>query len=814
MVSDQGGQISTLNETVADRDRLIEEVFSSRSWRITKPLRLLFRNIYRLIRFINDGPKKVGKMILSRYRKLPLSPHKKRKIKNFVFVTLGFLFKSSETYKIWRKHREIKRDWPSVDVSQQPPRLAELSQVSSPADPVEMPPLKAADGVWEWNDYEPVKSRIAQSKANKISQFNPSPLEMIDIGDEDFDSVAARIKLPDVPDQPDVSIILPVFNNLKLTLECLLSISVCPEDSISFEIIVADDASTDRTHEVLKKIGNLRVIQNSKNLGFLLNCNKSLESARGTYVVFLNNDVQVTQGWLGILYKTFDVYPNAGAVGPKFLYPSGHLQEAGASFRYNGSTDMVGLNDDPQKPRYSYTRRVDYVSGAALMMPTTLAQKLGGFSEEFLPCYCEDSDLCLRIKELGYDVYFNPGSEIIHHLSKSTAESDTGSKLRSISTNIVKLEHKWKDHLAKTTVPRTIAFYLPQFHPFPENDLWWGKGFTEWANVTKAEPNFIGHYQPRLPADLGFYDLRLIEVMQQQADLAKRYGISGFCFYYYWFEGKRLLDHPIEQMLAAGEPDMPFCLCWANENWTRRWDGNDQEVLMAQAYSPEDDEAVINDLIRYFRDSRYIRIDGRPLILVYRVSLFPDFAATAARWREVCKQQGVGEIYLAMVESMELVSSNKNPNEFGCDAAVEFPPQGMAEPTDLSGEKINPEFVGEVADYRDIAVTYATREFPDYTRFKGVMPGWDNTARRQNNGFCFEHATPGAFQAWLEETIEQTRQQHHGDESLVFINAWNEWAEGAYLEPDQRFGHTYLEAVKNATESGRFLVKNKYLHGD
>jgi lipopolysaccharide biosynthesis protein len=447
------------------------------------------------------------------------------------------------------------------------------------------------------------------------------------------------------------------------------------------------------------------------------------------------------------------------------------------------------------------------------MLPTDLARKLGGFSEDFLPCYCEDSDLCLRVQMAGYHVYYNPAATIIHHLSGTTEALDADFKVKSIAANLVKLQHMWADHLDRVSTPKLIAFYLPQFHPFTENERWWGAGFTEWTNVTKAQPNFVGHYQPRLPADLGFYDLRLAEVMEQQAELARRYGVHGFCYYYYWFGGKRLLERPIEQMLKSGSPDMPFCLCWANENWTRRWDGKDHEILMGQNYSTEDDIAVISDLIRFFRDPRYILVDGRPLILVYRASLFPDFAATVARWREACKEQGVGEIYVAMVEAMDLVHANRHPREFGCDAAVEFPPQEMAEQKAPSGAMINAKFVGGVADYRDIAVRYATRDFPGYTRFKGVMPGWDNTARNQHNSFCFEHSTPGVFQAWLEESIEQTRQQHYGDERMVFINAWNEWAEGAHLEPDRRFGHTYLEAVKNAIEASRLLRKNRYWHG-
>ena len=319
--------------------------------------------------------------------------------------------------------------------------------------------------------------------------------------------------------------------------------------------------------------------------------------------------------------------------------------------------------------------------------------------------------------------------------------------------------------------------------------------------MAKTKPNFVGHYQPRYPADLGYYDLRLPQILAQQAALAQRYGVSGFCFYYYWFDGARLLEQPIEQMLKSKEPNFPFCLCWANENWTRRWDGLDHEVLMAQAHSPEDDIAVIEDLIRYFKDDRYIRIDGRPLLLVYRVALFPNFIETAARWREICRSAGIGEIYLSSVESFDGVNDNSDPASFGCDAAVEFPPHGMGEAKPVPGAVLNPNFNGTLAHYNDIAVRFATRPSPSYTRFRSVMPGWDNTARRQDTSFCFDQSTPGAFQAWLEESLEQTRLDRFGDEKLVFLNAWNEWAEGAYLEPDKRFGHTYLEAVSNALDS-------------
>ena len=227
--------------------------------------------------------------------------------------------------------------------------------------------------------------------------------------------------------------------------------------------------------------------------------------------------------------------------------------------------------------------------------------------------------------------------------------------------------------LTTETPPRLIAFYLPQFHPIPENDAWWGKGFTEWTNVTRARPLFAGHQQPRLPADLGFYDLRLPEVREAQAELARRYGIHGFCYYYYWFgDAVQLLDRPLREMLASGAPDFPFCLCWANENWTRRWDGREQDVLVAQDHGRENNLAFIRSIVPYLRDSRYIRVDGRPLLLVYRIALIPDLARTVAAWREELARHGLPPPYLVAAESFD--QSGSVAVAAGFDAACEFPP--------------------------------------------------------------------------------------------------------------------------------------------
>jgi lipopolysaccharide biosynthesis protein len=372
--------------------------------------------------------------------------------------------------------------------------------------------------------------------------------------------------------------------------------------------------------------------------------------------------------------------------------------------------------------------------------------------------------------------------------------------MECIARNQQKLSERWQQEIDKLNDIRLIAFYLPQFHPIPENDQWWGKGFTEWTNVAKARPNYAGHYQPHLPADLGFYDLRVAEIMEQQDELAKRYGLYGFCYFYYWFGGKRLLDLPLERLSKTNKLGNPFCIAWANENWTRTWDGLENEILIGQQHSDEDDRAVIRDMIRYFQQANYIRINGKPLLIVYRINLFPDIRRTTDIWREQCVKDGVGDIYLALVESFENAGTPADPVVFGFDASVEYPPHGMSSPI-KTPPILNPDFEGSVHDYREIVLKYLQRDVPNYVRFRSVMPSWDNTPRRQNNPYVFEYARPGFYQAWLEAILDQTHEQNFGDERIVFINAWNEWGEGNHLEPDRRYGHGFLEATRNAQDA-------------
>jgi len=600
---------------------------------------------------------------------------------------------------------------------------------------------------------------------------------------------------------PLVSIVIPCLEQGIYTLECIASICCSVEETVPYEIIVVDNGSKDIIYQQIEKMPRIKYIKLSENEGFGEACNKGAVESRGKYILFLNNDAQVDPYCINALVKSYeDNIDYAGIIGPKVLSFDGSLQEAGCCLLADGSGDLIGFGYNHKEPRFNYRREVEYVSGVALFISKKDFMEVDGFDRRYSPAYCEDADLCLKIRKLGKKIIYEPKAIIAHHLSVTSNTISNDFKQNLAIRNKQRLIEKWQAEICEDCI-KLIAFYLPQYHPIPENDRWWGKGFTEWRNVTKAKPNYNGHNQPRYPMDLGYYDLRIIDVMEDQVKLAKRYGLSGFCYYYYWFNGKKLLDMPLERILETGKPDFPFCICWANENWTRTWDGQENDVLMEQIYTEDNNLEVIKDLARYFKSNNYIRVNGKPLILVYRVKEFPNFSRAVSAWRNYCRSIGVGEIYVGMVESFELSPSPEHPNNYGCDITIEFPPHEMVHDQALPIIDKNPEFDGSVHDYQNLAMQYMTREEAGFKRFRSVLVGWDNTPRRQNNSLVLENASPGAFQAWLEWTIKRTKEQNYGDERIIFINAWNEWCEGNYLEPDKLNGHAYLQAVRNALES-------------
>lgn len=345
-----------------------------------------------------------------------------------------------------------------------------------------------------------------------------------------------------------------------------------------------------------------------------------------------------------------------------------------------------------------------------------------------------------------------------------------------------------------------VAFYLPQFHAIPENDEWWGEGFTEWTNVRRSRPLFEGHVQPYGPDDdTGHYDLTDLRVMQDQFGLAQENGIDAFCFYHYWFDGTRLLDRPVDQFLAS-DISGKFCLSWANENWTRRWDGKANEVLIEQRYDDDSAAAVFESFLPALRDTRYFERDGRKVLLVHRVDHLPEAAQFAKVWREAAREAGVGELLLVASETV----FGLDPRDYGFDAAAEFPPVGAndlstAWRTPVSG--LAPDFAGRLLSYPRLVEKYTRRNEPEFLRFRGVTPSWDNTPRRGHRSTVFIGSTPGRFSEWAQIALRREADRPDGP-GLLFVNAWNEWAEGAVLESSQLHGLEYLKAVRTKVVDG------------
>jgi glycosyltransferase involved in cell wall biosynthesis len=343
-----------------------------------------------------------------------------------------------------------------------------------------------------------------------------------------------------------------------------------------------------------------------------------------------------------------------------------------------------------------------------------------------------------------------------------------------------------------------LAYYLPQFHRVAENDAWWGKGFTDWTNLGRAMPRFVGHVQPRVPRDLGHYSLDDPSTLKRQVEMAKAAGLSGFVFYYYWFNRHRLLEKPLEQFLADKSLDISFCAMWANENWTRRWDGMEREVLIAQEYREEDDEALVASFARLFTDARYIRIEGRPLLMIYRASLIPDAVARLKKWRKLFEQNHNERPLLIMAQSM---GDDYDPTPYGLDGAVEFPPHKLSQATPKINDSLDlldPDFAATVHDYSALAETSLALPVPDYPLIKTIVPGWDNDPRREGKGLALHNATPAKYQDWLEKLIRYAADHPFYSQKIICVNAWNEWAEGAFLEPDIHAGAAFLNATARA----------------
>jgi lipopolysaccharide biosynthesis protein len=343
---------------------------------------------------------------------------------------------------------------------------------------------------------------------------------------------------------------------------------------------------------------------------------------------------------------------------------------------------------------------------------------------------------------------------------------------------------------------KIIAFYLPQYHQTPENDHWWGKGFTEWSNTRKARPLFTGHYQPREPYQEYYYDLTDPSARKWQTEIAKKHGIYGFCYYHYWFKGKQLLQRPFNEVLHTGQPDFPFCLSWANETWTRAWDGVGS-VLISQNYGNEKDwEEHFNYLLQAFLDKRYIRIQNKPIFLIYRPESIPCCEEMLNYWNKLANDVGLEGIYF-----IKTLNGFWYKEQKGFNASVEFEPMYTLR-HDYPKNRTILDFRPAYVDY-DSVWNRITNRIPSNKDNKVIIPGafvdWDNTARRGRQSLVFTGVTPVKFGRYLNIQIQKAKKVYNSD--FLFINAWNEWGEGTYLEPDKKHGFGYLEEVKKAIEN-------------
>lgn len=347
---------------------------------------------------------------------------------------------------------------------------------------------------------------------------------------------------------------------------------------------------------------------------------------------------------------------------------------------------------------------------------------------------------------------------------------------------------------------KLLAYYLPQYHPIPENNEWWGAGFTEWTKVTAAKPLYSNHWQPRLPADLGFYDLRLRDTRISQAAMAKDAGVDGFVYWHYWFgEGRRILERPIQEVLKDQEPNFPFALGWANESWSRRWYGDNRSILIEQKYPGRQDfEHHFQAILPALRDPRYIRINGKPLFLIYRPQDLPSREEFVDVWQRMAISAGFDGLYL-------IHGSDEDPRPFGFDASYSQPSllpkrviarrlrslgvAGLRRTLDRGGPLRLP--------YSEVMEEFNRKAPVEWTELRAVMPNWDNTPRRDRGGIVLTGSSPSAFRAQLTIGLERARNLPSG-EKILFLKSWNEWAEGNYVEPDQKYGHAWLDAISEA----------------
>lgn len=611
----------------------------------------------------------------------------------------------------------------------------------------------------------------------------------------DFESISDFKNLKIANSKPRISIIIPFYNSIKTLPICLGAIN--NNTFQNFEIILICDQTDIAIKKFILKLESLKkikVIFNDSNKGFSKSCNLGAKIANGEYLFFLNDDCYIDDNYLENLNNYLLQNKNdVGSIGSKILNLDNSLQEYGCYLDRYSKGMFIGYGDDFSKSKYSFSKEVEYSSASALTINKRLFKKLKGFDENI--DYCQDSKLCFDLKNLNYKNIVLPSLLCIHELSKSR---NNFTKHYDIMSSIDNLPIDFKINCLTKDI-KSFAFYLPQYHPFKENNYFWGKGFTEWANIAKAKPNFEGHYQPRIPADLGFYDIREKSTLQSQIKLAKKYHIFGFCYYYYFMNNKRVMSHLFDQIEKNGHNfNFPFVICYANENWTRAWDGQNENILLHSNNEHEELKRFVISIERLLNNKDYYRVDDKPVLLIYNIDNFhnPQFSISLIR---KAAKKNIGELYIIACETFTKATNPIKPLDIGVDANVEFPPHNIGERINNDNHLFN-NTNKKLLDYDSLINANLSLE-SDYIKYKSVCLGWDNTPRRQYQSLVCQNSSPDKFYNWLMSSFEYTLSNHPRDKRLVFINAWNEWCEGTYLEPDTKFGHNYLLAHKSAIEN-------------
>lgn len=680
----------------------------------------------------------------------------------------------------------------------------------------------------------------------------------------EFNGYAYRAVYALPEELPLVSLIIPTRNGLDVLQQCIESI-IKKTTYTNYELIVVDNSSDDKsTISYLQKISShplVQVIRDERPFNYSAINNAAVKKANGQIIGLLNNDIEViSPNWLDEMVS-HALRPGVGAVGARLWYPNKTLQHGGVILGIGGAAGHSHKGISSEGYGYSnravITQNYSAVTAACLIIRKSIYEQVNGLNETNLAIAYNDVDFCIRVVKAGYRNVWTPYAELYHHESATRGHEDTPEKKARLAKEMAYLKEKWNDFLLNDPCyspnltlekedfsfawpPRTlsnesfllpydsdfqenedfsshetdikaITFYLPQFHACKQNDEWWGKGFTEWTNTKQSKPQFEGHYQPREPHDdIGYYDLSDIETMRKQAKLAREHGIYGFCFYHYWFSGDRILEKPVDLLIQNLDIDLKFCLCWANENWTRTWDGQNANILLEQKYLREDPLNFIIDISKYISDHRYIRIDNKPVIIVYKPHTIPNAKEVFSEWRKWWRENRGEEILIWCTRTdPDDAGYRKLKNDI--DAVVEFPPAIV--PYSIDQKRLSFDTSGYFHNYQQMISKIISgtelAEIPTSNFYRSVMLGWDNSARRKKGWSTWFGFSLESYYKWLCHTISYTRKTFPPDRRFVFINAWNEWAEGTYLEPDKKYGYSSINTTSRAIFS--LPLENKKL---